>query len=383
MKDVGTISIGIRMPIIKEGDDLGETVVNGVLNATFVETNYVSVAASETKSGWEVEKRKQYDLEDRDVIGITESVVARSIGKYVTLDEIGRWLVERYGEKKDYILVDPIYSRNRFSMILKAIARVAGTVRIIMPEYDEVGNPRGVNPFTGVDIGKYYNEIVVQEGARCECCTYVVYELPVSKDGCVVIYCGLHDYKSHKAMYGDVCENYLTLADICSDRCEYGLLGSNKATEEKLKLFPDKGDCEGLLSYVQTEIMNRTGKKVEVMVYGDGCFKDPVGGIWEFADPVVSPAYTSGLEGTPNEIKIKAFADDKFKDLSGNKLNDAIKCEIRNKGKNLVGNMASQGTTPRRYTDLLGSLMDLTSGSGDKGCPVVLVKNYFKNYADE
>lgn len=383
MRNIGTtMSVGIRLPIIKEGDNLGEAVVNGVLNATFVKRNIVNV---EDSSGWRVEEVKKYDLEDRDVIGITESVVARSIGKYVTVDEIGRWLVERYGEKKNYILVCPIYSRNRFSMILKAIARVAYTVWIVMPEYDEVGNPRGVNPFTGVDIGEYYNEIVVHEGARCEILNNIdKYELSVEGKDYVVIYCGLHDYNDYREKYSSYeYGNYITLADICSDRCEYGLLGSNKATEEKLKLFPDKEDCKELLSYVQTEIMKKTGKKVEVMVYGDGCFKDPVGGIWEFADPVVSPAYTSGLEGTPNEIKIKAFADDKFKELKGTELSNAIKNEIKNKEKNLVGKMDSQGTTPRRYTDLLGSLMDLTSGSGDKGCPVVLVKNYFKNYADE
>lgn len=383
MRNVGVISMGIKCPIIKEGDDLAKIVVKSVLNSTLIDTKMVEVKDETTKSGWRIEEVKTYDIDDKDVIGITESVVARSLGNYVSIDEISEDIKKCFGGDREYIIIaNPIYSRNRFSMILKAIARATTKgVIIYMPDADEVGNPSGVNPFTGVNIKEYYKELVEKEGKEC-----IIYDTAwdnkdkiTIKDG--VIYCGLHDYEDWRAYYGN---NYkITLAEICRSKCDYGLLGSNKATEEKLKLFPTKESARALVEKVQVMIENATGKIVEVMVYGDGCFKDPVGGIWEFADPVVSPAYTLGLIGTPNEIKIKAFADDQFKDLKGTELDNAIKMSIKENNINLVGNMASQGTTPRRYTDLLGSLMDLTSGSGSKGTPVVLVKNYFKNYSND
>ena len=379
MKNVGVISMGIKTPIIREGDNLVNIVVDSVLEATKLGTKMVQPKPG-VKGLVEVPGEFNYDIDDKDVIGITESVVARCAGNYVSLWEIGLKLRERFGSFKKYIIINPIYSRNRFSMILKAIAREASEVAIYMPEFDEVGNPSGVNQFTGINMMEYYKELVENEGAKC----WIRVEDPShyeNENNSVTIYCGLHDYEQWKEDYGD--ETHITLADICNDKCEYGLLGSNKANDEALKLFPSKKCAQEIVEAVQREIVHKTGKLVEVMVYGDGCFKDPVGGIWEFADPVVSPAYTSGLEGRPNEIKIKAFADGKFAALSGDELTDAIKNEIKNKDMNLIGNMSSQGTTPRRYVDLLGSLMDLTSGSGDKGTPVILVKNYFKNLSNE
>lgn len=372
MSKTGVISIGIKTPIIREGDDLSKIVVDAVLNATEVDD----------RIDFETKEPIFYDINDKDIIGITESVVARAYGNYVTVDEIAFDIQKRFNHICEYIVIaNPIYSRNRFSMLLKAIARSASKgVIIYMPDFDEVGNPSGVNLFTGVDIKKYYTEIVNAEGKKCiiHNCAWTNEDEITNKDG--VIYCGLHDYLQWKSKYGN--EYHITLVDICSDKCEYGLLGSNKATEEKLKLFPSKESAEFVVNDIQQKIYEATGSHVEVMIYGDGCFKDPVGGIWEFADPVVSPAYTKGLEGTPNEIKIKAFADDEFKDFSGDELVNKMKEKIASKDKNLVGNMQSQGTTPRRFVDLLGSLMDLTSGSGDKGTPVVLVKNYFNNYSN-
>ena len=378
MKNVGVISMGIKTPIIREGDNLVNIVVDSVLEATKLGTKLVQPKPG-VKGLVEVPGEFNYDIDDKDVIGITESVVARCAGNYVSVDEITAEL-RKYNQEA-IVVLNPIYSRNRFSMILKAIARAAGkAVYLYMSEFDEVGNPSGVNQFTGVNMREYYKELVEAEGK--ECCIYD----DVSWSGnkfkyCLTIYCGLHDYEQWKEDYGD--EKHITLADICNDKCEYGLLGSNKANDETLKLFPSKKCAQEIVESVQREIVHKTAKLVEVMVYGDGCFKDPVGGIWEFADPVVSPAYTAGLEGRPNEIKIKAFADGKFAALSGDELTDAIKKEIKNKDMNLIGNMSSQGTTPRRYVDLLGSLMDLTSGSGDKGTPVILVKNYFKNLSNE
>lgn len=379
MKNVGVISMGIKTPIIREGDDLSQIVVDSVLSAVEQPARYYDEPDPNDSTIWKVKRVVEYDINDKDIIGITESVVARSVGNYVSVDEIAAEL-RKYNQDAITVL-NPIYSRNRFSMILKAIARAAGkAVYLYMPEFDEVGNPSGVNQFTGVNMREYYKELVEAEGK--ECCIYD----DVSWSGnkfkyCLTIYCGLHDYSQWKEDYGD--ERHITLADICSDKCEYGLLGSNKANENTLKLFPSKKSSKELVEKVQAKMYEKIGKKVEVMVYGDGCFKDPVGGIWEFADPVASPAYTSGLEGRPNEIKIKAFADDKFSNLNGIELDNAIKNEIKNKVIDLKGSMSSQGTTPRRYVDLLASLMDLTSGSGDKGCPIVLVKNYFKSYADE
>jgi len=382
MKNVGVISMGIRTPIIREGDNLAKIVVDSVLDATRIGNKMVQPAPN-VKGLVTVPGEYEYNINDKDVIGITESVVARSLGNYVTLDEIGLYLQSKFGAQKRYVIINPIYSRNRFSMILKAIARVASEVIIFMPDFDEVGNPSGVNQFTGVNMMEYYKELVNKEGSKCIIIDHVDHNVDYNGEylipDSISIYCGLHDYEQWKSDYGD--DTHITLADICSDKCEYGLLGSNKATEEKLKLFPTKQTAQKLVEDVQREIAHKTGKIVEVMVYGDGCFKDPVGGIWEFADPVVSPAFTSGLVGTPNEIKIKAFADDKFANLTGDELVDALKNEIKLKDINLVGNMAAEGTTPRRFTDLLGSLMDLTSGSGDKGTPVVLVQHYFENYS--
>lgn len=369
MKNIGVQSIGIKAPIIREGDDIIQVVLDAIENS-------------------------DVELDDKDVIGITESVVARSQGNYVTIDDIVEYL-KTMNITKNLVLYSPIMSRNRFSMILKAFARYADSITIIYEgKYDEQGNPNeGVNPFTGVDIKEYYRELCESENCKFE----------MYKNQMNYYYQRLQYYILGEKWFGiEFGETFidcrchpkdadqLTLADIMSQpinnilgyNSEYGLLGSNKATEEKLKLFPEPIKAQLIVEKIQEEIHNKYGKKVEVMVYGDGCFKDPVGGIWEWADPVVSPAYTKGLEGTPNEIKIKAFADDKYKDLQGEELTNAVKSEILAKDKNLVGNMASQGTTPRRYVDLLGSLMDLTSGSGDKGCPVVLVKNYFKSYAD-
>lgn len=384
MRNTGVISVGIKLPIIKENDDLETIVVNEVLNATLSSSKYEQYKDPETFR-WELNEIKTYDINDRDVIGITESLVARSQGNYVTVDDIVSWINKRYGNVKNIWVLNPIYSRNRFSMILKAFARAASErVFITMPTYDEVGNPSGVNKFTGVDIEKYYFDIIGKEGKISSFFKtgFRNVGLPFDKEDSLIIYCGLHDYMAVKEEFCPY-DNFITLADIFDDKCKYGLLGSNKATEEKLKLFPNENEAQTLIENIQNDIFEKTGKTVEVMVYGDGCFKDPYGGIWEFADPVVSPVYTKGLEGRPNEIKIKAFADDKFSDLTGDELRDAIKKEIKSKESNLVGNMAAQGTTPRRYVDLLGSLMDLTSGSGDKGTPVVLVKNFFNNYSND
>ena len=368
--NIGVISMGIKTPIIREGDDLSRIVVDSVIKAT-----------------------KAYDgigyfyntINDGDVIGITESIVARAAGLYVTVDDIANDIVKKFGVFPNVIVENPIYSRNRFSVILRGIARAASKIYFVMPPYDEVGNPSGVNQFTGVDIQKYYAEICHEEeceavfGASLWVATKEISDMDIEHHP--YIYCGLHDYKSWRADHPD--SNHITLADICQNfNPDYGLLGSNKATDEKLKLFPTKKIAQELVEKVQAMMYKETNKYVEVMVYGDGCFKDPVGCIWEFADPDTTPGFTQKLNGRPNEIKIKAFADDEFKDLNGEELTNAIKEKIRNKEVSLVGNMASQGTTPRRFVDLLASLMDLTSGSGDKGTPIVLVKNYFKNYSN-
>ena len=341
MRTVGTSTYGLICPIFKEGDDLCEIISNTLLN-----------------SGLEIN--------DRDVLGITESIVARSEGNYVTVDEVAESVKKVFNNPHNIYVYKPIYSRNRFAMILKGIARaVTGTVFIRMPNVDEVGNVLVNHPFTGLNYDEYYKSIVESEGKKCE----IIYDHSEYDDNVKEII----DCQIHKQTFET------TLKDICSDKCEYGLYGSNKATEEKLKLFPSKKYAQELVENIQIAIYGKVGKKIEVMVYGDGCFKDPVGGIWELADPVVSPAYTDGLDGTPNELKLKYLADNDYKDLSGEELTNAIKQSIRSKNNNLVGNMASQGTTPRRLTDLLGSLMDLTSGSGDKGTPVVYVKGYFDN----
>lgn len=348
-RTIGTAAYGLRAPIVKQGDDLVKIVVDTVINSGL-------------------------HLRDRDVLGITESIVARCEGNYVTIDEVAEE-IKKMSNNAEVIFVDrPIYSRNRFAMILKAIARAAGKkVYIYMPAVDEVGNVVREHPFTKINYDEYYKSIVEAEGKECEITSYTAMSY-------FTIDARMYFTTSQQE---EVKANSCTLADICKDKCEYGLYGSNKASEEMLKLFPSCEYSRNLVREVQQRIKDTTGKLIEVMVYGDGCFKDPVGGIWEFADPVVSPASTMGLQGTPNEIKIKNFADEKYKDLHGEELNAAIKKEIENKNNDLKGSMASQGTTPRRYTDLLGSLMDLTSGSGDKGTPFVYVQGYFDNITSE
>lgn len=349
-KKCGVISTGLIAPVIREGDDIAQITVDTVLGA--------------------IEQ-----VEDKDVIGITESVVARAQGNYVTIDEIAAAIEKVMHQPEAVVLYAPIYSRNRFAMILKAFARaVKSKIILYTPVVDEVGNVLKNHPFTGLNYDEYYKSIIEQEGKKCE--IYTANANAVLPVGVAVVDCRLHLTENEAV-------GQFTLKDFCTDKCEWGLLGSNKASEEKLKLFPSKAYCTKVINTIVQEIKAKTGKTVEVMVYGDGCFKDPVGGIWEFADPTVSPAYTKGLEGTPNELKLKNLADEKYAALSGEALNEAIRNEISQKNHNLKGNMAAQGTTPRRLTDLLGSLMDLTSGSGDKGTPIVYIKNYFQNYATE
>jgi len=355
MRTIGTASYGLRAPIVKQGDDLIQIVVDTVLN-----------------SGLEIK--------DKDVLGITESIVARCQGNYVTIDEVAEE-IRKMSNNADVIFVDrPIYSRNRFAMILKAIARAAGKkVIIAVTDIDEVGNVLRNHPFTKLNYDEYYKSIVEAEGKECEIIMNGIISAEEDRASVFVI-----DARMYFTTINYITtSNWCTLADICKDKCEYGLYGSNKASEEMLKLFPSCEYSRNLVREVQQRIKDATGKLIEVMVYGDGCFKDPVGGIWEFADPVVSPASTMGLLGTPNEIKIKNFADEKYKDLRGEELDNAIKEEIKHKDSDLKGSMSSQGTTPRRYTDLLGSLMDLTSGSGDKGTPFVYVQGYFDNMSNE
>ena len=362
-RTIGTAVYGLRAPIVKQGDDLVQIVVDTLLN-----------------SGLEIK--------DRDVLGITESIVARCQGNYVTIDEVAEE-IRKMSNDANVIFVDrPIYSRNRFAMILKAIARAAGKkVIIAVTDVDEVGNVLRNHPFTKLNYDEYYKSIIEAEGKECE-----IIDLDSDLDGYVSI--PEHDFEIDARMYFTISrldkyniskDKMCTLADICADKCEYGLYGSNKSSEELLKLFPSKSFAQAIVERVQGLIYSETGKKIEVMVYGDGCFKSPTPGgqIWEFADPVVSPAYTGGLEGQPNEIKIKNFADEKYKDLHGEELNNAIKEEIKHKDSDLKGQMATQGTTPRHYTDLLGSLMDLTSGSGDKGTPFVYVQGYFDNLTND
>ena len=356
MRKIGTTVYGLRAPIVKQGDDLVQIVVDTVLNSGI-------------------------EIKDRDVLGITESIVARCEGNYVTIDEVAEEIRKLSNNAKAIAVFKPIYSRNRFAMILKAIARAAGEkVFIKMPLHDEVGNIVRNHPFTGLNYDDYYKSIVEAEGKKC----IIYYDImPSSLDEDFITSFEIDARMYFTTNNDEIRENGCKLSDICKDKCDYGLYGSNKSSEELLKLFPSCEYSRNLVREVQQRIKDATGKLIEVMVYGDGCFKDPVGGIWEFADPVVSPASTMGLLGTPNEIKIKNFADEKYKDLKGEELDNAIKEEIKHKDSDLKGNMNSQGTTPRRYTDLLGSLMDLTSGSGDKGTPFVYVQGYFDNYKDE
>ena len=394
-RTIGTVSRGVRAPIIRSGDDLVKIV---------------------TESIFEAAADAPFEIRNRDIIAMTEAIVARAQGNYASVDDIAADVRAKFPEGTVGVIF-PILSRNRFAICLKGIARGAKKV-IIMLSYpsDEVGNhlvsldlidEKGVDPykdvldvkkyrelfgyekhrFTGVDYVEYYESLVRGEGAECE---IIFANNPKAILGYTdaVLNCDIHTRQrtkrilkanGAKIVYG--MDEILTAPVNGSGYNEnYGLLGSNKATEEQVKLFPR--DCQTLVEDIQAEVLKKTGKLVEVMVYGDGAFKDPVGKIWELADPVVSPAYTKGLEGTPNELKLKYLADNAFASLSGEELKEAIKSEIQKKDNNLVGNMASEGTTPRQLTDLIGSLCDLTSGSGDKGTPVVLVQGYFDNYTN-
>ena len=392
---VGTVSRGIRCPIIRENDDLAKIVADSVLEAAEYEN---------------------FEIRDKDVISITESIVARAQGNYASVDDIAADVKAKLGGGTVGVIF-PILSRNRFAICLRGIAMGAKKI-VLMLSYpsDEVGNElvsldkidaAGVNPysdvldekryrelfgvnlheFTGVDYVEYYKNIVREAGAEVE----IIFAnqpraiLPYADH---IINCDIHTRaRTKRILLAAGAKVVCGLDDIlnapvngsgCNEK--YGLLGSNKSTEDKIKLFPR--ECRDLVLDIQKKIFDATGKHVEVMVYGDGAFKDPQGKIWELADPVVSPAFTDGLIGTPNELKLKYLADNDFKDLSGEALKEAISKSIKEKGSNLVGNMASQGTTPRQLTDLIGSLCDLTSGSGDKGTPVVLVQGYFDNYTN-
>ena len=395
-RHVGTVSVGIRLPIIKKGSDLASIVVDSVLAA----------------------EEDGFKIKDRDVIAITESIVARSQGNYAKISDIADDVRNKFGKDATIGVIFPILSRNRFSILLKGIA--LGVKKIyLMLSYpsDEVGNSflsydeldaKGVNPysdvlsldefrklfgkkvheFTGVDYIDYYQELIKSVGCDVEI-IFANQAKTILKYTDKVLTCDIHTRaRTKRILKENGAKIVLGLDDILNESVNgsgynklYGLLGSNKSTDELVKLFPR--DAQGLVDGIQESILKKTGKHVEVMVYGDGAFKDPQGKIWELADPVVSPFYTPGLVGTPNELKLKYLADNDYKELSGEKLRDAIKEAITKKDGSLVGNMASQGTTPRQLTDLIGSLCDLTSGSGDKGTPVVLVKGYFDNYTNE
>lgn len=387
MNKVGTQSIGIKAPLIKAGDDIVNIVVNSVLNATRIDPPRGTMWLSE---------KYHYDLNDHDIIGITESVIARSQNNYVTIDKIAEEIKHLYGENAVIDVIEPIYSRNRFAMILKGIARGAKKLRILMPPVDEVGNVIHNHPFTKMNYDEYYKEICENENCEVEIhyspCDYLLH-----KDNLNLLICSLHYTKeqvlSELTLYinGSI-KNCYSLKDICNETCEYGLLGSNKSTEEKIKLFPSKASifkkgwpmitgADEIVKRIKEMILEMTGYDVIVAVYADGCFKDPVGGIWEFADPVSMVSYTNPeiMESTPNEIKLKAYIDE---NANKENLEEYIKNEVKSKS-DLMGKMDSQGTTPRLIRDLVASLMDLTSGSGDKATPIVLVKNYFNNYAND
>ena len=394
-KSIGTVVRGVRTPIIRQGDDLVSIVVDSVLEAA---------------------RSEQIAFADRDIVAATEAIVARAQGNYITVDDIADDIKEKFPE--GHIgLTFPILSRNRFSICLKGIARGAKKITLMLSyPSDEVGNhlvsldaldEKGINPytdvlteaeyrekfgrvehpFTGVDYVEYYKQLIEGEGAEAEIIlgNNAKDILPYAKD---VLTCDIHTReRSKRLLRQNGARTVLGLDDIMTAsrngsgfNPDYGLLGSNKATEETVKLFPR--NCEVFVKQVQDALLEKTGKHIEVMVYGDGAFKDPVGKIWELADPVVSPAYTGGLEGTPNELKLKYLADNDFAELTGQALREAIEKAIETKDKNLKGTMATQGTTPRRLTDLIGSLCDLTSGSGDKGTPVVWIQGYFTNYAE-
>ena len=394
-RKVGTISRGVRCPIIREGDDLAGIVVNSVVEAAQAEG---------------------FALRDRDVVAITESIVARAQGNYASVDDIGADVKAKLGGETIGVIF-PILSRNRFSICLKGMARGAKKI-VLMLSYpsDEVGNElvsldqldeAGINPysdvlslekyrslfgenphpFTGIDYVEYYGNLIRECGAEVE----IIFSnnaktiLKYTKN---VLTCDIHTRaRTKRILKANGAERVCGLDDIMTSSIDgsgyntsYGLLGSNKSTEDMVKLFPR--ECQDLVEDIQSQLLKLTDKHIEVMVYGDGAFKDPVGKIWELADPCVSPAYTAGLEGTPNELKLKYLADNDFANLKGEALQKAIEAKIKEKDDDLKGDMASQGTTPRRLTDLIGSLCDLTSGSGDKGTPIVLVQGYFDNFTN-
>ena len=390
---IGTTSRGVRAPIIRQGDDIVKIVTESVLEAA---------------------KDEGFSFHDRDIVAMTEAVVARAQGNYASVDDIAEDVRTKFGGETVGVIF-PILSRNRFAICLRGIAKGAKKI-VLMLSYpsDEVGNhlvsldaldEKGIDPykdvltlsqyrelfgyekhtFTGVDYVDYYKGLIEECGAEAE----IIFAndpravLPYTKN---VLCCDIHTrFRTKRLLKKAGAEIVLGLDEILNApingsgyNADYGLLGSNKATEEQVKLFPR--DCAPVVEAIQKQLYDATGKVIEVMVYGDGAFKDPVGKIWELADPVVAPAYTAGLEGTPNELKLKYLADNEFSSLSGDALKEAIKGKIQEKDGNLVGKMASEGTTPRRLTDLIGSLCDLTSGSGDKGTPIVYISGYFDNY---
>nr|WP_314631227.1 coenzyme F420-0:L-glutamate ligase [uncultured Mogibacterium sp.] len=393
-RKVGTISRGIRCPIIREGDDISSVVVNSVLEATEAEG---------------------FEIRDRDIVAVTESVVARSQGNYASVEAIAKDVQSKLGSDTIGVIF-PILSRNRFAVCLRGISMAAKKIVLMLSfPRDEVGNQlltedqldeAGINPyskvmslkeyrelfgenkhpFTGVDYLAYYGEVIEAAGAEVEI-VLANHATEILNYTDRVINCDIHTRKRTRRILKDAGATVLGMDEILNGpvdgsgfNSKYGLLGSNKSTEDSVKLFPES--CEEIVLDIQKSILDKTGKCVEVLVYGDGAFKDPVGKIWELADPVVSPAYTPGLEGTPNELKLKYLADNDFKDLSGEELREAISARIKEKDDNLVGKMETEGTTPRRLTDLIGSLCDLTSGSGDKGTPVVHIQGYFDNYTN-
>ena len=359
MRTIGTSAFGLRAPIFKQGDDVASIVTDTVLNSGI-------------------------QIRDNDIVAITEAVMARTQGNYATVDEIAQSIKQLTNNAKNIAIVFPIFSRNRFAILLRGMARSADRIVVLLSSpTDEVGNVCKNHPFTGINYDEYYKSIIEQEGKIAE--VFIGNDVSVLQDKNIdaFIAADIHTKDETKQKLAQISKNIIDLTDILHDKSEFGLLGSNKATEEKVKLFPTREYCMPIINKIQENILNATGKHIEVMVYGDGCFKDPVGGIWEFADPVVSPVFTDGLNGTPNELKLKYLADNKFQDLSGTDLQEAIKNDIRTKDKSLKGTMATQGTTPRRITDLLGSLCDLVSGSGDKGTPIVYIQGYFDNFASE
>ena len=395
---VGTVSRGVRAPIIRNGDNLVDIVTESVL-----------MAANDTEDGFKVR--------DKDIVAMTEAIVARAQGNYASVDDIAEDIKKKFGGE-ELAVIFPILSRNRFAICLRGIARGAKRVVLVLSyPSDEVGNhlisldaidEKGVNPysdvltlekyrelfgyekhrFTGIDYVEYYENLIRGEGAE-PVIIFANDARAVLKYTKNVLCCDIHSRaRTKRILKAAGADVVYGLDEVMAEpgkmggyNADYGLLGSNKATEDTVKLFPR--DCQALVDAIQAKLAEKTGKKVEVMVYGDGAFKDPIGKIWELADPVVSPAYTSGLEGTPNELKLKYLADNNFASLEGDALKEAIKSEISKKDANLVGKMASEGTTPRKLTDLIGSLCDLTSGSGDKGTPIIYIQGYFDNYTND